>query len=94
MKMFRSLFVAAVACAAAVPCLAGSEADRVVETIHKAMEDYGLKGIMFDTADIFTDDKGVEHFPLYAAAFMDCIDPQDEIVIDFSSVDDLNGMFT
>ena len=35
MKMFRSLFVAAVACAAAVPCLAGSEADRVVEAIHK-----------------------------------------------------------
>ena len=33
--MFRSLFVAAVACAAAVPCLAGSEADRVVEAIHK-----------------------------------------------------------
>lgn len=67
---------------------------RTCKSLNKAMEDYGLKGIMFDTADIFTDDKGVEHFPIYAAAFMDCIDPQDKIVIDFSSVKDLNGMFT
>ena len=66
---------------------------RTCRSLNKAMERYGLNGIMFDTTDIFVDDKGVEHFPLYAAAFMDCIDPQEEIRIDFDSVGGLNDMF-
>ena len=45
---------------------------RTCRSLNKAMEDYGLKGVMFDTTDIFVDDKGVEHFPIFAAAFMDC----------------------
>lgn len=43
---------------------------------------------------LFVDDKGVEHFPIFAAAFMDCIDHQEEVRIDFDSVDELNDMFT
>ena len=57
------------------------------------MEHFGVKGMMFDTLDIHVDDKGVEHFPLYAAAFMDCIDPPADLSVDFSGIDDLNSMF-
>ena len=67
---------------------------RTCRSLNKAMEDYGLKGMMFDTTDIFVDDKGVEHLPIFAAAFMDCIDPQEDVRIDFGSVDELNDMFT
>ncbi len=33
-----------------------------------------VRGIMFETRDIFTDEKGIDHYPLFCAAFMDCID--------------------
>lgn len=33
-----------------------------------------VEGIMFETRNIFVDDKGVKHYPLFAAAFLDCID--------------------
>ena len=66
---------------------------RSCRSLNKAMERYGLKGIMLDTLDIHVDDKGVEHFPIYAAAFMDCIDLPVDTSVDFGDVDGLNAMF-
>lgn len=34
----------------------------------------GAHGVMFETRDIFTDEKGIDHYPLFCAAFLDCID--------------------
>ena len=53
-----------------------------------------VHGIMFETRDIFTDDKGVDHYPMFCAAFMDCIDPLELPVADFSDVEELNRMFS
>lgn len=66
---------------------------RSCRSLNKAMAHFGVKGIMFDTLDVFTDDKGVMHYPLYAAAFMDCIDKQRMPAADFGSIDELNGQF-
>ena len=66
---------------------------RSCRSLNKAMSDYGMRGIMFDTLDIYTDDKGVEHFPLYAAAFMDEIDPSPDLKVDIDGVEELNRMF-
>lgn len=62
-------------------------------SLNKVMKNYGVGGIMLEMRDIFTDDKGVLHLPMFAAAFMDCIDPPREFEPDFSSVDDINSMF-
>lgn len=40
----------------------------------------------------FADDKGIVHYPLFAAAFMDCIDPPIPMEPDFDIVDKLNKM--
>ena len=66
---------------------------RSCRSLNKAMSDYGMRGIMFDTLDIHTDDKGVEHFPLYAAAFMDEIDSSPDLKVDIDGVEELNRMF-
>lgn len=44
-------------------------------SLNRALE-MGACGIVFETRNIFVDDRGVEHFPLFAAAFLDCIDLQ------------------
>lgn len=67
--------------------------NRSCRSLNKAMERFNMRGMMLGDTDIFTDDKGVEHLPLYAAAFMDCIDPPKEIDIDFNSIDKLNAEF-
>lgn len=67
--------------------------NRSCRSLNKAMERFRMRGMMLGDTDIFTDDKGVEHLPLYAAAFMDCIDPPKDINIDFSSIDKLNAEF-
>lgn len=67
--------------------------NRSCRSLNKAMERFKMRGMMLGDTDIFTDDKGVEHLPLYAAAFMDCIDPPKEINIDFNSIDKLNAEF-
>lgn len=67
--------------------------NRSCRSLNKAMGRFGMKGMMLDDTDIFTDDKGVEHLPLYAAAFMDCVDPPKKIEIDFDSIDRLNAEF-
>ena len=59
-----------------------SGAKRSSHSLHKAMDRYGLVGIMFETRNIFVDDTGVRHYPLFAAAFMDEIDPRPEVAFD------------
>lgn len=68
--------------------------NRSCRSLNKAMAHFDMKGIMLDDRDIFLDDKGVEHLPIYAAAFMDCIDPPKRLEIDFGDVDRLNALFT
>lgn len=67
--------------------------NRSCRSLNKAMERFNIRGVMLSDTDIFTDDKGVEHLPLYAAAFMDCIDPPKKVGVDFSSIDELNAAF-
>ncbi len=67
--------------------------NRTHKSLNKAMERYELNGIMFDTGDIRLGDDGVVHYPLFAAAFLDEIDPPMELRVDFdpSEMDDLAG---
>lgn len=67
--------------------------NRGCRSLNKVMERFQVKGMMFETRDIFVDDKGVRHYPMFAAAFMDAIDPISEPHLDFDSVDRLNSMF-
>ncbi len=50
-----------------------SGANRSCSSLNKVIGG-SVKGIIFETRDIFTDEKGVDHYPLFCAAFMDCID--------------------
>ena len=68
--------------------------NRTCRSLNKAMEMYGIRGIMFDTGDIHTDDEDVEHFPIYAAAFMDCIDPPVDVELDLGGIEELNRELT
>lgn len=70
-----------------------SGSNRNCRSLNKVMDRYGLDGIMFETRDIHIDDKGVRHYPLFAAAFMDCIDPPRVVEPDMRNVDVLNAMF-
>ena len=66
---------------------------RTCRSLDKAMKHFGVRGIMFDTTDISVDDKGVRHYPIYAAAFLDCIDRTRMPEVAFDSISDLNALF-
>lgn len=70
-----------------------SGSNRQCASLNKVIEG-GIHGIMFETRDIFTDDKGVDHYPLFCAAFMDCIDPMELPMNDSSDIEELNRMFS
>ncbi len=53
----------------------------------------GARGIVFETRNCFTDNKGVRHYPLFVASFMDSIDHFELPVPDFSSVDRLKAEY-
>ena len=59
----------------------------------RAMEDFGVRGINLGNWNIQIDENGVLHLPIFAAAFMDSIDPPRDMSVDASSVDRLNTMF-
>lgn len=67
--------------------------NRSCRSLNKAMKDYGTSGFMFETRNVFTDDKGVVHFPLFAASFMDAIDPREDLVADLSGIDKLRELY-
>lgn len=60
-------------------------------SLNKALK-AGAAGIMFETRNIFVDDRGVTHYPLFAAAFLDCIDRQKIPEVDLSDVDLANSI--
>lgn len=62
-------------------------------SLNKAVRDMGLGGIMFETRNCFLDDKGVRHYPLFAASFMDAIDHRVVPEFDFDSVDELRRVY-
>lgn len=70
-----------------------SGANRRCSSLNKMVGD-GIRGLMFETRDIFVDDKGIVHYPLFCAAFMDSIDPSDLPVADFSDIEELNRIFS
>ncbi len=67
--------------------------NRRCRSLNRVMEQYGTMGIMFETRNIFVDDKGVRHYPLFAASFMDAIDPQTEIAVDMSGIEKIREMY-
>lgn len=56
---------------AAIEVKSGS--NRQAKSLGVVMTRYGVRGIMFERSNIYVDDRGVEHYPLFAAAFMDSI---------------------
>lgn len=64
-----------------------SGSNRRCPSLDRVMRDYGVQGIMFETRNVFIDDKGVRHYPMFAASFMDSIDPRGEVVADRSGLE-------
>lgn len=64
-----------------------------VGSLNKAMKTFGIDGIMFETRNVFTDEKGVRHYPMFAAAFMDCIDVPPDVDIPVPDPSELNRRF-
>lgn len=77
--------------ATAIEVKSGKKRDS--RSLNKCMRRFGAEGIMFGTGNIFTDDKGVRHYPLFAAAFMDSIDPPADVEVDLPDAEELNRRF-
>ena len=67
--------------------------NRDCRSLNRVMRDYGTGGIMFETRNVFVDEKGVEHYPLFAASFMDSIDPRPGMRVDLSDLDRIREMY-
>ncbi len=63
--------------------------NRSCRSLNNVMREYGTAGMMFETRNVFTDDKGVLHLPIFAASFMDAIDPRPDPMVDLSCIDRL-----
>ncbi len=70
-----------------------SGSNRTCSSLNKAVLDMGLKGMMFETRNCFIDDKGIKHYPLFAASFLDSIDHFRMPKPDFSSIDRLKAEY-
>ena len=70
-----------------------SGSNRDCSSLNKAIRDLSLGGIMFETRNCFVDDKGVRHYPLFAASFMDSIDHRAMPEFDFGSLDQLRRIY-
>ncbi len=64
---------------------------RSCPSLNRAVGDLGLEGIMFETRNCFEDDKGIRHYPLFAASFLDSIDRYGMPVFDPSGIDRLKA---
>lgn len=67
--------------------------NRTCSSLNKAVRDLSLKGIMFETRNCFEDDKGIRHYPLFAASFLDSIDRYEMPVFDPSGIDRLKAEY-
>ncbi len=70
-----------------------SGSNRRCRSLNRVMEGFGTMGIMFETRNVFVDDKGVRHYPLFAASFMDAIDPRRDVEFDHSFMDEVIRMY-
>lgn len=57
------------------------------------LKDAGLDGMILETRNCFVDDRGVRHYPLFAASFMDSVDGYAMPEFDFGSVDRLRAEY-
>lgn len=64
---------------------------RRCSSLNRLMSQYNASGVMFETRNVFEDEKGVRHYPLFAASFMDAIDPVSEAEDDLSFLDAVIG---
>ena len=64
--------------------------NRDARSLNKSMKRFGIDGIMLETRNLFVDDKGVRHYPLFAVAFMDCIDKPVDMTFDIPDAEELN----
>lgn len=71
-----------------------SRENRRCRSLNDVMNRYGIGGIMFETRNIFIDDKGVRHYPLFAASFMDSIDPVSSPTEDFSDLEEIGREYS
>lgn len=62
--------------------------NRNCRSLNTAMSSFGADGVMFETRNIFMDEKGVRHYPLFASSFMDAIDPRMEMDDDYTDIVD------
>lgn len=63
--------------------------ERSCRSLNRIMDMYGTDGLMFETRNVFVDEKGVRHYPLFASSFMDSMDPEKMIECDLSMIDSL-----
>ena len=68
--------------------------NRRCRSLNDVMNRYGIGGIMFETRNVFVDDKGVRHYPLFAASFMDSIDPVSSPTEDFSDLEEIGREYS
>jgi len=45
--------------------------NRRAKSLDVVMKDYKIKGMMFENTNVYVDEKGIEHFPIFAAAFIE-----------------------
>ena len=70
-----------------------SGSNRSCSSLNKVIKDEKLGAIMLETRNCFIDDKGVKHYPLFAASFMNCIDHHRPKELDFESIAKLQEMY-
>lgn len=58
--------------------------------MNKAMKRFGIDGVMLETSNLFVDDKGVRHYPLFATAFMDSMDRPVDMIFVVPDAEELN----
>lgn len=66
--------------------------NRQAKSLRSMKEKYGVKRrILFEDTDIRTDDEGIEHYPMFAAAFADALytEPEIDLTIDHDGIKDL-----
>jgi Predicted ATPase (AAA+ superfamily) len=44
--------------------------NRQAKSLDVVMKDYKIKGMMLENTNVYVDEKGIEHFPIFAAAFI------------------------
>lgn len=70
-----------------------SGSNRTCSSLNKAVRDLGAKGIMFETRNCFEDEKGIRHYPLFAASFFDSVGGYSVPEFDFERINRLKAEY-